>query len=45
MASLKLARGKKKTPPSRTGAVGCVLAIILLLLLFFWMFSAALRPN
>jgi hypothetical protein len=45
MASLKLARGRKKPSPPRAGAVGCVLAIVLLLLLFFWMFSAVLRPK
>ena len=44
MARMKLARGaKKKAPPSKGGAIGCGLVVVLLLVLFIWAFSAALR--
>ncbi len=40
MPKWKPIRGKKKAPPSRTGAFGCVLGIILVLAFFVWSFYA-----
>ena len=45
MAKFKLARGQKKAPPPKFGAVGCVLVVVVLLALFMWFFSGALQPR